>query len=503
MLLGELIEGLSVRGVFGPLMRRVDGICYHSGQARANYLFVAIPGLGTDGHKYVAEAAKAGACAAVISSGREGELVGLPLTLVSVDDTRLALAQLSGRFFNHPSLSIGLIGVTGTNGKTTVTYLIESILKAWGEEVGVIGTINYRYKGRTFPPLTTTPESLDLQRLLREMVDEGVRWVVLEVSSHALDLKRVHGCHLDGAVFTNLSQDHLDYHLTMDNYFKAKLKLFTELLRDSGKRDRFALVNLDDPRGHQVASQSAIPPLTYGLKNGTDIRPWEVEMGEWGIRGKIATPKGVVPFDSSLIGEFNLYNIMAAVGVAVALDVPFKAIREGIESLGGVPGRLERVDEGQDFTVLIDYAHTPDALERALKVTRNFCRGRLIVVFGCGGNRDRGKRPIMGRVSAQLADISIITSDNPRLEEPEAIISDILIGFEGTGAPELTEIKGARKGYIPIADRGEAIRQAVKMAEAGDLILIAGKGHEDYQVIGNKRVHFDDREEARAAIRAR
>lgn len=502
MILAELTKELQIKKCRGLFDLEIERICYDSRQASANCLFVAVPGVSSDGHRYVAEAVDSGARAVVVQE--EGEELGSfpECTWIVVPDSRRALAELACNFYGSPSLKMGLIGVTGTNGKTTLTYLLESILAAWGTNVGVIGTVDYRYSGRSSPAWLTTPESPELQALLAQMLAERVDWVAMEVSSHALEMKRVAGCHFDGAVFTSFSQDHLDLHQTMDRYFRAKLSLFTQFLAESKKGERkFAVINNDDPWGKEIAEVCPCPVLTYGLKPGSAITMDNYQLRPGRIEGQMQTPKGDLPLNSSLEGEFNLYNLMAAAGVGVALGVPLASIGQGLERMKGVPGRMERVECGQDFTVMVDYGHTSDSLERSLKYARDICENRLIVVFGCGGNRDRTKRPLMGEVAARLADVALVTSDNPRFEEPEAIISDILSGM-GAMQP-LSQAPFADKGYMVVVDRRQAIKLAVERAKPRDLILLTGKGHENYQIIGNEKLRLDDREEASRVLRAR
>lgn len=503
MVLAELVKAIEAKKVIGPVDISVGKICYDSREVEPGSLFVAIPGFAQDGHSFIAEAAEKGASALVLKEGSEEKFLPLGRTLISVADARRSLALLACRFYGYPSEKVGLVGITGTNGKTTVAYLMESVLEAGGTSVGVLSTIDYRFGGRSFTPSCTTPESADLQRYLEKMRMAGVSWAVMEVSSHALELERVHGCHFDGAIFTNLTQDHLDFHRTMEKYFQAKLRLFTELLAKSQKRKKFAIINLDDAKGQEIVKQCATRILTYGMMTEADVTVGPVEEGDEGMKGELNTPAGPLAFETELCGHFNLYNIMAAAAAALALEVPLKVISQGIGALKRVPGRFERVEAGQDFTVLVDYAHTDDALKRALKAARKTCPGKLTVVFGCGGNRDRAKRPLMGRAAARLADITVVTSDNPRFEEPEAIIAGILPGLKGV--PRLSENLSheAARGYLVIPDRREAIRMAIALGGKGDTVLIAGKGHEDYQIIGDQRVHFDDREEAVLAVRDR
>ena len=476
------------------------GLAYHSAAVREGYLFAAVRGLREDGKRFIPDALSRGARFLLLEQVLESQ-TGVQIV---VPDVRAALARLSCAFYGHPSSSMVLIGITGTNGKTTTSYLIESILKEDGRKVGVIGTVNYRYPGREMAAATTTPESLDLQRTLREMRDAGVTHAILEVSSHSLHLQRVRGCDFDVALFTNLTRDHLDYHLSMEEYFRAKQLLFTQALAESRKEKRFAVINIDDPRGDELSRVAAGSPIRYGVIQRGEIWPETVEEGADGVRCRVVTPRGSWETSSPLIGRHNLYNILGAVGSAEALGVPPQAIASGIARLQRVPGRLERVPAADGIRVFVDYAHTPDALERALETLRRLRPARLIVVFGCGGDRDRGKRPVMGKVGAAGSEVAIITSDNPRTEDPLGIIGEVEEGARSTGRRKFPSLEMSAgfdsPGYALVPDRREAIRAAIGLARSGDVVLIAGKGHEDYQVLGHGKIHFDDREEAAEAL---
>ena len=466
----------------------IEDVSYHSNQVKKGDLFVAMPGTKRDGHHYIAESITRGA-RAIIVEHLPPEPLDVPV--VAVADARKALAQISAEYFAHPSRELRLVGITGTNGKTTTSYVVESILRAAGRAVGVIGTINYRIKEKKRPAPTTTPQSYDLQRLLREMIADGVQDVVMEVSSHALDQGRVRECHFDVGVFTNLSPEHLDYHADMDRYFAAKKRFFQEILVETEK-DPWAIINLDDPLLREF--QKALPPLkgmTYGLDRG-DVRASKRDVTLQGIQAILTTPAGTVNIQTPLIGEYNLYNIMAATAVGISLGINPDVIQQGIEALVQVPGRMERVGAGNPW-ILVDYAHTPDALEKTLKEIKRLTTGKVVVVFGCGGDRDTSKRAPMGRIAAQWSDLAIITSDNPRTEEPLKIIEEI-----EKGAGEIST-----QDYHVIPDRREAIKRAVALAGPRDIVLITGKGHEDYQIIGEERFPFDDREEARKALAQR
>ncbi|MEK6726089.1 MAG: UDP-N-acetylmuramoyl-L-alanyl-D-glutamate--2,6-diaminopimelate ligase [Deltaproteobacteria bacterium] len=489
MKLKELLKTLKSCKIEGSEDVEIFDIQYDSRKVRKGSLFIAIKGEKTDGNLFAEQALGRGAVAVVTDSPEFGVL-GFATTIYA-PNAREALAKISTAFYGQPASKLKLVGITGTNGKTTTSFLVESILREAGLNPGVVGTINYRYAGKVLPAPNTTPESLDLQRLLNDMVESGVKAAVMEVSSHALSQERVAGCVFDVAVFTNLTQDHLDYHITMERYFEAKARLFTDFI-DEGKT---AVINMDDLKGEDLSKRALGRVIGYGIKGRgieTNIYPKDIKLGVEGIEGTLATPSGEIKIKSSLIGEFNLYNILAAAGAGVGLDLTVEVIERGITALKNVPGRLERVDAGQAFAILVDYAHTPDALERVLSTIRGLTDKRIITLFGCGGDRDRGKRPIMGRIAAEYSDIVIVTSDNPRTEEPLKIIEDITSGIVGA------------YGHAPlqvIPDRREAITEAIKEAREGDVVLLAGKGHEDYQIIGSQKIHFDDREEAIKAVR--
>jgi UDP-N-acetylmuramoyl-L-alanyl-D-glutamate--2,6-diaminopimelate ligase len=394
------------------------------------------------------------------------------------------------RFYEFPSRELHLIGITGTNGKTTVSYLCEAVLQAAGHKPGVIGTIDYRCGGiRKEEAIRTTPEASDLQGLLRWMRDQGAGGVVMEVSSHSLALSRVEGCAFDVAIFTNLTQDHLDFHGTMDQYFEAKARLFPMLKDGEGT----AVINLDDPAGKRLRDLTKTAILTYGLTREADLSAEAATYGLEGIHARISTPWGGGEIRSPLLGRHNLYNLLAGVGAGLALRIPLDRILQGLACVQNVPGRLERVECGQPFTVVVDYAHTPDALERVLRTARDLSAGRLIVLFGCGGDRDRGKRPLMGFAAAQLADQLFLTSDNPRSEIPEAIVEEIVAGVR--------RVPGAMARVRVLVDRREAIRAALQEAQPGDFVLLAGKGHETMQIIGERKIPFDDRKVGREVLK--
>lgn len=509
MELKKLIEGIEIKRMTGETRIEIEGIAYHSQQVRKGFLFAAVRGLKVDGHRFIEDALRRGAGAVLLEEERQ-----IPHgTEILVPDSRRALAEISSNFYENPSSKVILIGVTGTNGKTTTTYLLESVFKKARHPVGVIGTINYRYGQTLVSAPNTTPESLDLQRILREMVDEGISHVIMEVSSHGLDLDRVHGCQFDGAIFTNLTQDHLDYHPSLAHYFESKRKLFSDRLTKSPKPRRFAVINQDDPRGEAMIEGIDLPIYRYGLSSSCQISADEVTSTFEGLSCRIRTPKGLLSIRSKLIGGFNLYNLMAAVATGVAMNIPLEVLKEGIESLEGVSGRLEKVENRKGIHLLVDYAHTPDALERALLGLTSILEEnrqaphreeKILTVFGCGGDRDRKKRALMGEAAARLSDLVVLTSDNPRTEDPLAILDEVEKGVRKAGSKKWTQgdLQTWRtgRGYLKILDRREAIRMAVRLAQPLDVVLIAGKGHEDYQIVGTKKVPFDDRIEAKKAL---
>ena len=515
MKLKELVEAGEVEEAEGDMNQAITGLAYNSREVKKGNIFFAVPGTRVDGHDFTAEAVERGAAAVVVE--RKAPLPG-GATWVRVRNVRRTMGIWSALFFACPSRSMVLVGVTGTNGKTTVTYLLESIFSAAGMVPGVIGTISYRYQGRVIPAIHTTPESIDLQAFLARMVQAGVHSVAMEVSSHALELERVRGIEFDGALFTNLTRDHLDFHIDMGSYFSAKSRLFTDYLRGSSKNEKFAVIHGGDPRGKELLEkirEMEFEVVSYGRSREWDVHPLEVEEDLNGLRGKIAVGNQEIHFSSPLIGAANLENILGAVGVGFALGLPKSAISNGIARLESVPGRLERIKNSLGISVLVDYAHTPDALERVIGGVRPLTQGRLIVLFGCGGDRDRGKRPLMGEIAARLADLVILTSDNPRSEEPLKILEAVEDGVRETGIRKFQisnfkfENSGLKtqdsklifeRGYFVEPDRRAAIRLALRLARAGDLVVIAGKGHEDYQILGPKRIHFDDREVAREEL---
>ena len=469
MNLGDLVSHLPEKVILGDPSVEVTGLAYHSREVKEGYLFAAMRGLRADGKNFISEA-----CA----RGARSLLVEEPVTIggvsqVVVTHVRRALARVASAFYGDPSSFLTIVGITGTNGKTTTSYLLESILTENGKNTGVLGTVNYRFRGHVYPAATTTPESLDLQRMLAAMRESGVTHAVLEVSSHALDMRRVVACDFDVALFTNLTRDHLDYHGSMEEYFQAKRLLFTEYLADSRKRDRFSVINIDDPRGEELCLSAPGTVLRYGVKKRADIWPAEFSGDLDGIQAKVITPHGSFKITSSLIGLHNLYNILAAIGAGEALGISPAAIVRGVQKVSRVPGRLDRVPGGDGIRVFVDYAHTPDALERALETLRAASPNRLLVIFGCGGDRDRGKRPTMGKAAGLGSDWAILTSDNPRTEDPLRIIEEVEKGIGETGRLKQTKERFVAAegpgGYVVIPDRREAITWTIKASRPGDV----------------------------------
>ena len=476
MRLRDVLDGIPLKKFSGNKAEEIQGIVYSSKSVKPGDMFAALKGVKKDGFEFVGEALDNGA--AVILSDQP-KPKNLAKAWVQVSNTREALALCSANFYSHPSQKMKVVGITGTKGKTTITYLLEEILKKTQFVPGIIGTISYKGPGMNMTARLTTPEAPDLQRLLSEMLAKGATHCVMEVSSHALELKRVVGIGFDVVAFANLSGDHLDYHQSMDRYFEAKKKLFF-----LNHKKRMAVVNRDDPWGQKLIAQLPAGAITFGIQPGAMVAAENINLTEKGIEALVKYPAGQLTLSSPLLGKPNLYNILASIAVALTLNLPVSSIKEGIASLKGVPGRFEKIDNCLGLHVFVDYAHTDDALRNLLETVREFNPRRIILVFGAGGDRDKTKRPRMGEAAGRLADWTIITSDNPRSEDPLAIISDIEAGIKKTGT----------KNYQIIPDRREAIEQALSLAAKGDYILVAGKGHEDYQIIKDKILHFDDAE---------
>ncbi len=493
-LLQKIPTGLVTVPADHPALKvEIGGLATNSQNCRSGDLFLGLPGTRVDGGTFWADALATGAVAALVSAGAAADRPATDANgpLVATDMAR-ACAAIAAAFYDYPTRALQLVGVTGTNGKTTTTHLVEHFLQAGGRAVALLGTLYARWPGFSQVAAHTTPFAVDLQAQLATARTAGSDCAVMEVSSHALEQGRVAECCFEAAIFTNLTQDHLDYHATMEAYFAAKARLFEpEYL--SGR----AIVNGDDPYGQRLAARLGRDRCwCFGLQTATaaDLRASNLTYSATGVRGRLHSPSGTTAFELPLVGQFNLANFLAAVGAALQLGVDLETIATSLPSFAGVPGRMERVcidGTTQDIVTIVDYAHTPDSLENMLRAARPFIAGRAICVFGCGGDRDRTKRPLMGKIAAQLADVAVLTSDNPRTEDPQRILQDVLAGIPPEAEP------------IVLADRAEAIRAAIDLARPGDGVLIAGKGHEDYQILGTQKVHFDDREQARAALAAR
>jgi UDP-N-acetylmuramoyl-L-alanyl-D-glutamate--2,6-diaminopimelate ligase len=476
------------------LQAEVSSVAYDSRQVTPGALFVALRGVNADGARFAAQAIANGAIAIVAETAPPA---GIAVPWVQVPSARAALAQLAAEFHGHPSEELALVGITGTNGKTTTSYVLASIFEAAGIKCGRIGTIGHQVGGRELDAARTTPEAPELQQMLRDMLKAGCGACVMEVSSHALALRRADNLRFAAGIFTNLTRDHLDFHGDMESYFSAKRRLF-EILPDGA----VGVINVDDRRGADLLS-AARRPVTYAIDAAADVRPGPLTFSLDGLSFEVRTPRGTFHVRSPLVGRPNAYNILAASAAAMALDLPFSAIEAGISSLESVPGRFQVVsDPTDDVRIIVDYAHTDDALKNLLETARPLATGRLVTVFGCGGDRDRTKRPLMGAVAARLSDLVIVTSDNPRSEDPEKIIEEIRRGI--VMPADRIAPKGQKSTpSLAIVDRREAIERAIREAKPGDLLLIAGKGHEKYQTIGDRRLPFDDVEVARAALARR
>jgi UDP-N-acetylmuramoyl-L-alanyl-D-glutamate--2,6-diaminopimelate ligase len=484
MTLDRILQGVRLRsalpGNWGEM--EVTGLDYDSRRIKAGFLFFAFPGARADGREFARMAVDQGA-AAVVSESPLPE--GFSGAWIEVEHGREALAVAAGNFYGHPDERLHLTGVTGTNGKTTTTFLIDAVLRAAGRTTALVGTIEYRLAGQVSAAVNTTPESLDLYRIFHTLEQAGGTHATMEVSSHALALGRVYGITFHTAVFTNLTQDHLDFHGTMENYFAAKRLLFGP---QGSPPPRWAVINHDDPHGREIRPSAEV--LRYGFEEGADLRGSELEMSFEGLRFCVEYRNQKVRLTSGMVGKINAYNILAACGAALSYGLDWQTIAEGIEGCRSVPGRFERVDAGQPFLVAVDYAHTDDALRNIIAVARELRPGRVITLFGCGGDRDRSKRPLMGMAAGQASDFVVLTSDNPRSEDPIAIMNDALVGLRRFDTPHIIE-----------PDREKAIRAALREARAGDIVILAGKGHEPYQILKDRVIHFDDREVARAVLR--
>lgn len=475
MKLSILLENADVLEIKGIKNRDITGICYDSRKVTKDNAFVCIVGYETDGHKYITNALEKGASTIVVQKGSALPSIPEDITVVCVENTRKILAQMGAAFFSHPEKKLKVIGVTGTNGKTTVTTLIKSVLEYEGKNVGLIGTNENVICGRTLSTERTTPESLELFELFDEMVKEDVEYVVMEVSSHSLELYRVWGIEFSVGAFTNLTQDHLDFHGTMENYFNAKNKLFS--VSNKG------VVNADDSWGEKIIENPACPILSFGVDSSGVLSASDIKNSARGVIFNMSYGGNTYTVRLGIPGKFSVYNALTAIGTLISLDIDIEHIIEALTFAKGVMGRCETVYTNTDYTIIIDYAHTPDGLENIIKTVREFAEGRVITLFGCGGDRDRTKRPIMGEIAAKLSDYCIITSDNPRTEDPEKIIDDIMVGVLRTDCQ-----------HKVVVNRREAIKYAMQFAKTGDCVILAGKGHETYQIIGKTKNHFDERE---------
>ncbi|HBF38295.1 MAG TPA: UDP-N-acetylmuramoyl-L-alanyl-D-glutamate--2,6-diaminopimelate ligase [Firmicutes bacterium] len=487
MKLAELIKNIAVTKIYGTTDCEILGIAQDSRIVKAKDLFICIKGPRYNGHLYLKQAAENGAIAALVEDLPDNDF---GLTLIQVPSVDEVLKELIGTFYDYPDRKLKLIGVTGTNGKTTTTYLLKSILEAAGYKVGLIGTIVNLIGNEaiaTYSAHNTTPGVLDLQILFAKMVQAGVEYVVMEVSSHSIAQSRIAGLSFRSGIFTNITQDHLDYHGTFEEYLRVKTKFFVDLPVVS-----WAIINGDDPRAGYIIERTPAKVLTYGIEKEAEIRAEGVQLAPSGASFTANTPRGKIKLNLKLTGFFNIYNSLSALSSALALGIDMDAIKRGLEAITGVPGRFQLVPGAVKFGVIVDFAHTPDGLENILKTGRGLSPRRLLLVFGCGGDRDRTKRPIMGAIAAKMVDFTIITSDNPRSEEPAQIIREIEEGFLNVSP---------KAQYLLEADRAKAIRKVIAMAEPGDLVLIAGKGHETEQIFADHTIHFDDREIAAEALK--
>lgn len=472
----DIIKNSKYEILSGSKDLEVTGVENDSRRVSKGNMFIAIQGFTVDGHDYIEEAIEKGACCIVVE--KDVKIDRDDITLIKVDNTIDALALYSAEFYGRPSEKLKVIGVTGTNGKTSTTYLLNSIFKAKMNKTGIIGTLGALIDDEVIEGVNTTPDSLTIQRYLKEMVDKKTKYCIMEVSSHSLDLNRVECIDFQVGIFTNLTEDHLDYHENMENYYISKRKLFD-------KTSKYNIINGDDKYGKRLLDdiKNTTPILTYGMDDGWDIYASDVNCHIKGVDFTLNTPKGSIAIKMKLLGLFNVYNALAAASAAFIYGIDLQTIKEGLEAVEGVKGRFEVVPMEEDFSVIIDFAHTPDGLEKVLTTIDQFAEGRKVVIFGAGGNRDRSKRPIMGETVAKHADLCVVTSDNPRFEDPDKIIQDILVG-----------VKRVNGNYVAITDRREAIEFALKNARPKDIILLAGKGHETYTIIKDKVIPFDEKQ---------
>lgn len=497
MRLSEILREVSEATYDGP-ERPVEAIVYDSRKVIPKALFVAVPGAHTDGHNFVGLALESGASAAIVQADRKHLVAGLPANrLIVVPESQRALAEAAVAFYGHPGRDLAVIGVTGTDGKTTTTALISDLLDQLGLASGRLGTVDFKIGPRVWSndSRQSTLEAVEIQALLREMVAEGVRYAVIESTSHGLALDRVFGCEYDIGVFTNLTSDHLDFHGTRENYLRAKARLFEMVGAsiDKGIPKR-AVLNADDPASVEFRRYCTYPVLTYSRRGPADLRADQIEVAAAGIRMQVRWQDQTLPVNLRLTGDFNVENALAALGATLALGVDLEPAAAALGTVDGPPGRLQRVDAGQPFAIIVDYAHTPDSLQKVLAILRPLTAGRLIAVFGCAGERDRTKRPVMGEIAGRQADFTILTDEDPRLEDRHAIIAEIAAGLEVTGRLEGGD-------YLKIADRAEAIQEAISRARPGDVILLAGKGHEGSIIYADGKMPWDERAAALAALR--
>ncbi len=482
MKLSDILNGVKGKLIKGNTDIEIKALTIDSRKAGEGVLFVAMVGMTTDGHKFIPSAYEKG-CRAVIT---EHSVEDLPedLTVYQVNDARDALDVMAANFYGYPSRELNMIGVTGTNGKTSTTYFIESVLNHIKHKTAVIGTVEIRIGGKKREidfATSTTPDTIELNQMLRIMADEKCDDVVMEVSSHSLELKKVKGINFKVGVFTNLTQDHLDFHKTMENYCAAKAKLF--------RMCEHGVVNIDDEWADKIMENATCDFLTYSIEKPSDLQAKDIEYLPDRVHFTVNIKGEDVRFELMVPGRFSVYNALAAIGAMVSMGVDTEDIREGINSIEGVPGRIQSIKNNKGFNVIVDYAHTPDGLENIINAVREFTKGRVITVFGCGGDRDKTKRPVMGKIVAELSDIAIVTSDNPRSEDPEEILKEIEVG-----------VKPVTDNYEMHTDRREAIKRAIEIAEPGDSVIIAGKGHENYQILKDKTIHFDDAEVAKEIL---
>jgi len=484
MTLEQLLESVGILKISGSGAVEVDGVAYDSRQVKPGWIFVAVSGHKVDGASYITEAVSNGAVAVVSENDLE---LGAGVTHIQVPRARRALAEIARTYYGDLSRGMKVVGITGTNGKTTTAYLVRAVLRDGGFLPGLLGTVAYELGDRSIPSARTTPEAPDIHAMLQQMKEAGCDSAVLEVSSHAIALRRVHGIDFNICVFTNLTQDHLDYHRDMDTYFNVKAELFQQLIRH---HDRSAVINIDDPWGRKLVDERKLDAdvVTYGFSDRAMVQVSEAKVDAGGTRFNVCSPWGEVEIRLHLLGRFNIHNALAAIAVGGLCGISLDLMAQALSNIESIPGRLELVQNRRNRKVFVDYAHTDDALKNVLTTLREICKGKLLVVFGCGGNRDRGKRKLMGRVASELADYSIITSDNPRNEEPGVIAADIMEGFSG------------QEQYEIVLERRSAIEQGLRMTTRKDILLIAGKGHETYQEFQGTIVPFDDRETVREIL---